>query len=417
MVSKMNETEIIDKIARNEIKMYQVERFTDNNIITATELRRKALEKKLNISLKHLSQYSIDMQLTASRNIENSIGCAQIPVGVVGPLKVRGEFANGEYYIPLCTTEGALVASVNRGCSLITHSGGANSRVLKSLMTRAPVMKVPDTEHAVKLTQWIKSHLYELSEVFRGDEPFLWLKDIQTWIIGRNVFIRFLADPADAMGMNMITKASRITCDYITKKFPWAKLVATSGNLCMDKKPNALNWILGRGKTVQAEVIVPRELVEKILKTTPEDFVEVTMRKLYIAGAQASAYGFNAHVANIIAALFLATGQDAAQVVESSMSIVTAEITDDGQLYVSITMPSLEIGTLGGGMNLPTQKECLSILECQGFDKEKPPGSQAKKLAEIFASAALAGELSLIGALASGHLVTAHERLGRGKKN
>lgn len=410
-----NDADIINRLASGSMKMYEVEKYT-STIEKATTLRRKALEQKIGVDLSNVGTYTVDMELTGSRNIENSIGCAQIPIGVAGPLKVSGEFANGEFFIPLCTHEGALVASVNRGCSAITKCGGASARVIKVGMTRAPVLQVPDLERAVELRDWVENNVDELATVFRGEEPFLWLRGVQTWIVGRNVFIRFLADPADAMGMNMITKASRATCDYISEKFPWTKLIATSGNMCMDKKPNAANWLLGRGKTVQAEVFLTREQVRTILKTTPESFVDVVMRKLYVGSAQAAAYGFNAHVANIIAALFLATGQDAAQVVDSSMSIVTAEITEDDQLYVGITIPAMEIGTLGGGMNLPTQQECLSILGCKGFDPGGKPGDMAKKLAEIFAVVALAGEVSLIGALASGHLVKAHEQLGRGNK-
>jgi len=239
------------------------------------------------------------------------------------------------------------------------------------------------------------------------------LINIQPWIIGRNVWLRFEAQTGDAMGMNMVTIATERACNYITENFKEAKLVALSGNLCTDKKPGAINWLLGRGKTVLAEVTVPREIVKEKLKTTPEEAQEVAFKKNILASAFAHSYGLNAHIANIIAAVFLATGQDAAQITESSMGISYAEVNEEGNLYVSVYLPSLEIGTVGGGTGLPTQKESLRILGCEGGGKES--GENAKKFAEIIAATVLAGEISLLAALAAGHLAKAHIRLGKGK--
>lgn len=416
----MNEDEIINKIIHGDIKFYQVEQYVDGDIEKATTLRRKALEKIAKVKLEHIGKYSMDMSLTASRNIENPIGCASIPIGCAGPLRVNGEIAKGNYYIPLCTTEGALVASVNRGCSIITNSGGTAVRILKNLMARAPVFKIiepPYTQNAQILVKWINDHFEDLTSIFKDVDPFAFLKDIQSWIVGRSLFIRFLVFSADAMGMNMITTGSEKSANFIVENAPVkCQLIATSGNMCVDKKPSALNYILGRGKTTQAEIVLQRSYIEDTLKTTPEAINEVVFRKIYIGSGQAAAYGLNAHVANIIAAIFLATGQDAAQVVESSMGIVTTEILENGDLYMSLLLPSLEIGTTGGGTHLPTQKEALSILGCAGFYKDKPPGAMSIKFAEIITSAALAGEISLCAALAAGHLATSHERLGRGKK-
>ncbi|MHA1379352.1 MAG: hydroxymethylglutaryl-CoA reductase (NADPH) [Candidatus Helarchaeota archaeon] len=417
----MNEEEIVKKIVNGDIKLYQVEKILEGDIEKATTLRRKALEKISNTKLDNIGKYPIDLALTASRNIENPIGCASIPMGCAGPLKVNGEFAKGEFYVPLCTTEGALVASVNRGCSIITNSGGASVKILKNKMARAPVLKIleaPYTENANKIVKWINQHFEELSEIFKKVDPFAFLKEIQTWIVGRSLFVRFLVFPADAMGMNMITTGSRKAADFIVQNAPEkCQLVATSGNMCVDKKPSALNYILGRGKTVQAEVVLPNDFIKNTLKTTPEGMAEVVFRKIYIGTGQAAAYGLNSHVANILAAIFLATGQDPAQVVESSMGIVTAEILGKNDLYMSLLLPSLEIGTTGGGTHLPTQREALSILGCAGFYKDKPPGTMANKFAEIITVAALAGEISLCAALSAGHLAITHERLGRGKKS
>nr|MDO8062564.1 hydroxymethylglutaryl-CoA reductase (NADPH) [Candidatus Freyrarchaeum guaymaensis] len=412
---EFSEEELVEKLVKGEIKLHQIEKYV-GSVDAAAKIRRKAIEKVIGRELKHIGSYSINLEETASRNIENPIGAQQIPLGVAGPLKVKGEVADGEYYIPLATTEGALVASVNRGCTAITASGGAKAKVLKSGITRAPCIVVPDTEHAVKLVNWVKENYDEIRKVFEGDDPFLKLTGIQHWIIGRNVYLRFTAETGDAMGMNMATSASDKACRFIEEQFPWAKTVALSGNMCVDKKPSALNYILGRGKTVQAEAVLKREYIEKVLKTTPEDMVEVVYRKLYLGTGQAAAYGLNAHVANIIAAMWLATGQDAAHIGESSMGIVTAEVLGDGNLYISLTIPSMICGTIGGGMWLPQYQEALSIMGCGGgFVKGAPPGTLAKKFAEIACSAALAGEVSLIAALAAGHLAEAHERLGRGK--
>jgi len=409
------------KLKSGEIRLHEVERYTADDIRKATELRLKFIEEKTKTKLENIGYYSMDMSITAARNIENPIGCASLPLGIAGPLKVNGEEARGEFYIPLATTEGALVASVSRGCSIITRSGGATVRILRNLMARAPAMKIlepPYVENAQKLIKWIEAHIEEIKKIFLEVDPFADLQKIQTWIVGRTVFIRFLVFSADAMGMNMITTGSEKACLYIAEKAPVkSALVATSGNMCVDKKPSALNYILGRGKTTQAEVVLNHDLVQTVLKTTPSAMAEVVYRKIYLGTGQAAAYGLNAHVANILAAIFIATGQDPAQVVEGSMGIVSAEVLENGDLYFALMLPSLEIGTTGGGTHLPTQREALTILDCYGFYKDRPPGTMAKKFGEIITAAALAGEISLCAALAAGHLASAHERLGRGKKS
>jgi hydroxymethylglutaryl-CoA reductase (NADPH) len=411
---KQTEKDLVEKLIKGEIKFYQVEKYADTE--TAATIRRKALEKIIGKELKHIGSYSIDMKQTASRNIEAPIGVQQVPLGIAGPIKVKGEVADGDYLIPLATTEGALVASVNRGCSIITASGGAKARVLKNAITRAPCIEVPDTEHAVILVNWVKDNFEKVREVFKGKDPFLKLLDFQYWIVGRNVFLRLLADTADAMGMNMVTSASEAVCNFIQENLPWADTIALSGNMCVDKKPTALNFILGRGKTVQSEAVLKKDYINETLKTSAERMVEVVYRKIYVGSAQAASYGFNSHAANIIAALWIATGQDAAHIGESSMGIVTAEVLNDGDLYISLTLPSMICGTIGGGMWLSQMQEALSIMDCGGgFIKGKPPGTLAKKFAEIACSATLAGEISLIAALSAGHLARAHEALGRGE--
>ncbi|MDV3104808.1 hydroxymethylglutaryl-CoA reductase (NADPH) [Thermococcus waiotapuensis] len=404
--------ELVEKVASGEIKLHQVEEYTNGDKKLATEIRRKALEKKLGVKLDNIGHYSLDPNQLIGKNIENMIGVVQIPMGVAGPLKINGEYARGEFYIPLATTEGALVASVNRGCSALTEAGGVKTTIIDDKMTRAPLLKCPDARKAREVAEWVKNNLDYLQEkavskITRHGK----LRGVKPFIVGNNLYLRFEFETGDAMGMNMVTIASEEIMNVIEEEFPEVKYLALSGNLCVDKKPNALNFIEGRGKTVIAEAVIPREIVEKKLKTTPELIAEVNYRKNLIGSAQAGSYGFNAHFGNIVGAIFLATGQDEAQVTEGSHGITLAEVTPEGDLYISVTMPSLEIGTVGGGTRVPTQREALSIMGVAGGGD--PPGSNARKFAEIVAGAVLAGELSLLAAIAAKHLAKAHKELGR----
>ncbi|MGA9401020.1 MAG: 3-hydroxy-3-methylglutaryl-CoA reductase, partial [Haladaptatus sp.] len=235
------------------------------------------------------------------------------------------------------------------------------------------------------------------------------LLDVTTYVVGDSVFLRFVYDTKDAMGMNMATIATREAASLVEEETP-ASLVALSGNLCSDKKPAAINAVEGRGRSVTADVKIPREVVEERLHTTPEAIEEANTRKNLVGSAKAGALGFNAHAANVVAAAFLATGQDAAQVVEGSNAITTVQARED-ELYASVSIASLEVGTVGGGTKLPTQSEALDVLGLRGGGD--PAGSNADALAEIIAVGALAGELSLLAALAARHLSSAHEELGR----
>ncbi|MEM0468329.1 MAG: hydroxymethylglutaryl-CoA reductase (NADPH) [Pyrobaculum sp.] len=393
-----------------KVKLYEFEKiYGDAN--KAAEARRQFLEQTTGAKLENIGKTIIDLNTVVGRNIENVIGAVQIPVGIAGPLLVRGDYARGEFYVPLATTEGALVASVNRGAKLVTESGGARAKVLKDNMTRAPLFRLPSIVDAVEFTQWVFQNFEEIKKVAESTTRFGKLREIQPFIVGNYVWLRFLFSTGDAMGMNMVTIASDAVAKYIAEKFPKARLVALSGNLCVDKKANAVNFILGRGKTVVAEALINREIL-KNMDTTPEAVHEVNVGKNLVGSALAHSYGFNAHFANIIAAIFIATGQDVAQVVESSMGIVTTEPREEG-LYISVYLPSLEVGTVGGGTGLPTQKEALGLLGVAG--PGDPPGVNALKFAEIVASTVLAGELNLLVALARNELASAHKRLGRAK--
>jgi len=327
---------LLEKLKTGEVGFHKIDKKPDTN--AAIELRRAAVSELTGLEFFHIKHYSFDIEKVTDRNIENMIGAVQVPLGVAGPLRINGDHANGEFYIPLATTEGALVASAHRGCSVITASRGANVRIFDDKMTRAPVFRAKDVIGAKKLVEWVQENFERLKE------------------------------KAEA------------------------------------------NAITGKGKTVSADVVLNREIIREKLKTTPEKMAEVNYRKNLVGSARAGSLGFNAHAANIAAAMFIACGQDAAHVVEASNAMTLMELTDDG-LYCSVTLPSLAVGTVGGGTGIGAQHECLSMLGAAGAGD--PPGANSKKLAEIVAAAVLAGEISLIGALAARHLAKAHAELGR----
>ncbi|SFK73181.1 3-hydroxy-3-methylglutaryl-coenzyme A reductase [Halogranum rubrum] len=394
------------KVESGDLRFHELEEHADAD--TAAAARRLLVEEQSGASLDTVGDYGFPAE-QADSAIENMIGAIQVPLGVVGPVEVNGAATSGETYLPLATTEGALLASVNRGCSVIDRAGGATARVTKSGMTRAPVFRVADVAEAEALVSWVRDNEAMLKEAAEETTNHGELLDVTPYVVGDNVYLRFRYDTKDAMGMNMATIATRAAADVVEAETA-ASLVALSGNLCSDKKPAAINAVEGRGRSVTADVLIPRDVVEERLHTTPEAIAEINTRKNLVGSAKAGGLGFNAHVANVVAAMFLATGQDAAQVVEGSNAITTAEVKD-GNLYFSVSLASLEVGTVGGGTKLPTQAEGLDILGVRGGGD--PAGANADALAECIATGALAGELSLLAALGSRHLSSAHESLGR----
>ncbi|AFK20287.1 hydroxymethylglutaryl-CoA reductase (NADPH) [Haloferax mediterranei ATCC 33500] len=413
---------LADRVRAGELRLHELEAHADAD--TATEARRLLVEEDTGASLDSVGNYGFPAE-DAETAIENMVGTIQVPMGVAGPVTIDGGAASGEKYLPLATTEGALLASVNRGCSVINSAGGATARVLKSGMTRAPVFRVADVAEAEALVSWTRDNFEALKDAAEETTNHGELLDVTPYVVGNSVYLRFRYDTKDAMGMNMVTIATGAACDLVEEETT-ASLVALSGNLCTDKKPAAINAVEGRGRSVTADVRIPREVVEERLHTTPEAIAELNTRKNLIGSAKAASLGFNAHVANVVAAMFLATGQDEAQVVEGANAITTAEVQEGvsesgdseahrtesgGDLYVSVSIASLEVGTVGGGTKLPTQAEGLDILGVRGGGD--PAGSNADALAEAIAVGSLAGELSLLSALASRHLSSAHADLGR----
>ncbi|WP_148414514.1 hydroxymethylglutaryl-CoA reductase (NADPH) [Haloferax sp. KTX1] len=397
---------LADRVREGELRLHELEAHADAD--TAAEARRSLVEEQSGASLDAVGNYGFPAEAAESA-IENMVGAIQVPMGVAGPVSVDGGSVSGEKYLPLATTEGALLASVNRGCSVINSAGGATARVLKSGMTRAPVFRVADVAEAEALVSWTRDNFAALKEAAEETTNHGELLDVTPYVVGNSVYLRFRYDTKDAMGMNMATIATEAACGVVEAETT-ASLVALSGNLCSDKKPAAINAVEGRGRSVTADVRIPREVVEERLHTTPEAVAELNTRKNLVGSAKAASLGFNAHVANVVAAMFLATGQDEAQVVEGANAITTAEV-QDGDLYVSVSIASLEVGTVGGGTKLPTQSEGLDVLGVSGGGD--PAGSNADGLAECIAVGSLAGELSLLSALASRHLSSAHAELGR----
>ena len=397
---------LAERVRAGELRLYELEDHADAD--TAAAARRHLLAEEVGADLSTVGEYAFDAA-DADSNIENMVGAAQIPMGIVGPLPIDGGAADGEHYVPLATTEGALLASVNRGVSTIRHAGGATARVLKSGMTRAPVFRVDDVAAAGEVSAWVRDHVADLAAAAEATTNHGELQDVTPYVVGDSVFLRFAYDTKDAMGMNMATIATEAACELVETETP-ADLVALSGNLCSDKKPAAINAVEGRGRTVSADVLIPHEQVEDRLDTTTAAIAEANTRKNLVGSAKAGALGFNAHAANVVAAAFLALGQDAAQVVEGSNTITTVDAREDG-LYASVTLASLEVGTVGGGTSLPTQAEALDVVGYAGGGD--PAGANADALAEVIASAVLAGELSLLAALSSRHLSSAHAELGR----
>jgi hydroxymethylglutaryl-CoA reductase (NADPH) len=366
--------------------------------------RRKALEEKLGISLPHIGEFSLDEKTASVKNCENMIGVAQIPLGVAGPLKITGNHAAGDFYIPLATSEGALVASVSRGCKAVSLSGGAQVAVHRVGVTRGPVFYTGSIKKSMELYVWIKNNKEKIAAAAEKTSSHLKFKKVDVRTQGSYAFMRFYFDSQDAMGMNMATIATDKIAELIERE-TGANCMSIAGNFDIDKKPAWINFINNRGFKVWAEIIIPKQTVKDVLKTTPEEIFEVWLAKCMLGSAMSGSLGFNAHYANIVAAFFAATGQDIAHTVEGSMGITTVKVLKNDDLYFSVYLPAIMLGTVGGGTNLATQKEARDIVGVK----------TSTELAEVLGGAVLAGELSLLASLAENSLVNAHQRLGRGE--
>ncbi|KAL7255514.1 hypothetical protein ACSBR1_009624 [Camellia fascicularis] len=407
--------EIINSVVAGTTPSYSLESKL-GDCKRAAAIRREALQRITGKSLVGLPLEGFDYESILGQCCEMPVGYVQIPVGIVGPLLLDGE----EYSVPMATTEGTLVASTNRGCKAIYSSGGATSVLLRDGMTRAPVVRFGTAKRAAELKFFLEDPINTdtIHTVFNKSSRFARLQGIQCAIAGKNLYMRFRCSTGDAMGMNMVSKGVQNVLDFLQSDFPDMDVIGISGNFCSDKKPAAVNWIEGRGKSVVCEAIITEEVVRKVLKTNVAALVELNMLKNLTGSAMAGALGgFNAHASNIVSAVYLATGQDPAQNVESSHCITMMEPVNDGKdLHVSVTMPSIEVGTVGGGTQLASQSACLNLLGVKGASRESP-GSNSRLLASIVAGSVLGGELSVMSAIAAGHLVKSHMKYNRSSKD
>ncbi|GMN50140.1 hypothetical protein TIFTF001_019296 [Ficus carica] len=382
----------------------------------AAAIRREALQRTTGKSLAGLPLEGFDYESILGQCCEMPVGYVQIPVGIAGPLLLDEK----EYSVPMATTEGCLVASANRGCKAIHLSGGAASVLMRDGMTRAPVVRFNSAKRAAELKFFVEepANFDTLAMVFNRSSRFARLQSIKCAVAGKNLYMRFTCGTGDAMGMNMVSKGVQNVLDFLQNDFPDMDVIGISGNFCSDKKPAAVNWIEGRGKSVVCEATIKGDVVRKVLKTNVAALVELNMLKNLTGSAMAGALGgFNAHASNIVSAVYIATGQDPAQNVESSHCITMMEPINDGMdLHVSVTMPCIEVGTVGGGTQLASQAACLNLLGVKGADREAP-GSNSRTLATIVAGAVLAGELSLMSALAAGQLVKSHMKYNRSSRD
>ena len=370
------------------------------------QTRRDFAESKTSSELNHIGHYSVDPGLTAG-NIENFIGVAQVPMGLMGPLLVNGEHAQGEFYVPMATSEGTLVASYNRGASLLREAGGAKVTVVDDAMQRAPVFIFEDARQARMFGEWVSDNFDRIAEQAESTTSSGKLRNIQQFSAARMRYLRFNYTTGDAAGQNMVGKATFVACEWIKANYPGIERYMLSGAMDTDKKHSQLNTLYTRGKRVIAEVTIPSALLERVMGVSGEALFKARAIN-QVGGLLAGSINTGAHSANGITATFIATGQDVANVAESSSAVVYADLDSNGDYYFSITIPSLIVATFGGGTGLPTQQECLKMLGCVGAGK-------VKKLAEIIGATVLAGELSLMSAVLAGDWVTSHDALGRNR--
>lgn len=342
------------------------------------------------------------------RNVENFIGTVKVPVGVAGPLRVNGLFAQGDYYIPLATTEAALVASYHRGSQLISEVGGCTAILLNEGVSRAPGFAFRNLAEVGQFMMWAIAHQPQFKQCAESTTCYGKLTDLRITVEGNHVYLDFQFTTGDAAGQNMVTIATQAILDYILANSPIQPQYSfVEANLSGDKKASAQSFLSVRGKKVTAEVTLPADLVQKRLHTTPEQMINYWQMSA-IGGTLTGTLGIQGHYANGLAALYIACGQDAACVAESAVGVTRFEITNTGALYAAVTLPNLIVGTVGGGTGLPSQRACLDILGLAG-------AGNAKAFAEVCAGLLLAGELSIIGALCSGEFTRAHQRLARSK--
>lgn len=368
--------------------------------------RRAFIAEQTGCELDHVGRYSFEPSALTG-NVENFVGAAQLPIGLAGPLRIKGEHAQGDFYVPLATTEGTLVASYSRGMRLLTESGGVRTVVARESMQRAPVFICQDALAAREFGGWVDEHVQGITEAAEATTSVGKLRSIGQYSIGPLRYLRFNYTTGDAAGQNMTGKATLAACEWIKGHHPDHPPFILSGNVDTDKKHSQINMIDTRGRRVVAEAVINKDALKRIMGVDTE--VLFWARQISNAGAFMSGSANNgAHAANGLTAVFIATGQDVANVAESHAGVVYTQLLDNGDYYWSITLPALIVATYGGGTGLATQRECLETLGCYGKGK-------VRKFAEICAAVVLAGETSLSSAIIAGDWVSSHDRYGRNR--
>lgn len=372
--------------------------------------RQEFISKYSGATFNHIDKYSIDPK-TLPGNIENFTGVAQVPLGFAGPIHIKGEHAQGEFLVPLATTEGTLVASYNRGIKAINLSGGCITTVVDDCMQRAPVFIFENARQGREFFDWMESPeiKQKIKEEAEGTSSIAKLLYIDPFFSNKFVYLRFNYSTGDAAGQNMVGRATFAACSWILDNYPQKTIQRfyLESNFATDKKASQVNIMRTRGKRVTAECVLKKDVLEKVMRVDPHSLHyhwKVSTVGAFFSGANNN----GAHSPNAITAMFIATGQDVANVSESSAGILYTELLPDGDLYISLTIPSLIVATYGGGTGLATQRECLEVMDCYGRDR-------AKKFAEIIAGVALAGEVSLGSAISSLDWVSSHEKYGRNR--
>ena len=378
----------------------------DDNNEEIIHARQTFINEHTAANLKHITHYSIDPHLTRG-NIEHFTGVAQVPMGFAGPLVVNGQHANGEFYVPLATSEGTLVASYNRGMKVLQLSGGVKCAVVGDNMQRAPVFIFEDAAQTRQFADWLVENMEDIKAVADATDAFVQIKYVDYYLSNKFVFLRFNFKTGDAAGMNMVGKATFAACNWILEHCDVVDIQRffLEANFATDKKASMINMMRTRGKRVTAEATLKREVLLELMNADTESLYQ-HYQVATIGSMLAGANNNGCHAANAITAIFIATGQDVANVSESSMGLFYCELTPEKDLYISITLPSLIVATCGGGTGLPTQREALETLDCYGEGK-------VYKFAEIVAGTVLAGEISLAAAISSLDWVSSHDQMGR----
>lgn len=388
--------------------MKKLPRDKDNDYtVVMAAARREVVTEETNAALTHTGQFSFDPAVLPG-NIESFAGVAQIPMGFAGPLWVNGEQAQGEFYVPMATTEGTLLASYNRGMRLTREAGGIRTTVIDDAMQRAPIFVFEHARAARDFGQWVSANFAEIKATAETTTRSGKLTHIEQYAMGKMRWLRFCYTTGDAAGQNMVSKATREACMWILAQKPAAlEHFSLAANFDTDKKHSHVNALHTRGKRVVAEITLPAALIRDVMHTTGEALFK--QRQLSNMGAlMAGSVNNGAHFANGITAIFIACGQDVANVAESSAGFVHGELKANGDYYFSVTIPALIVASYGGGTGLPTQKECLEVMGCYGTGK-------VNKLAEIIAATVLCGELSLSSAIVADQWVSSHDKLGRNR--